>query len=113
MLNHLSKKGGSKLLQSKRAFMTRCLRLSTDAFPLAMSKALSCLTWVSIVLVELAGTGFALETILPQGDARASIVSPSFPGSRTRVRLAKLECRRAGETGEDPGCNGAGNHGSG
>jgi len=59
--------------------MTRCVRLSTEAFPLTMSKALSCLTWVSIILVVLAGTGFAAETILPKGDARASIVTRHFP----------------------------------
>jgi hypothetical protein len=44
-----------------------------------MSRVLSYATWAWIVLFRCAGDSSAEETVLPQGDARASIVSRHFP----------------------------------
>ena len=41
--------------------------------------ALSCAAWTCLVLLCAASDGFAGETLLPQGDAPAAIVSPHFP----------------------------------
>jgi len=44
-----------------------------------MSRVILCVTWMCIVLVRWAGDSPAAEIILPQGNARASIVNCHFP----------------------------------
>ena len=44
-----------------------------------MSRILFYLTWTCLVLFRWAGDSSAAETVLPQGDARAAIVSRHFP----------------------------------
>src|SRR3990172_1952628 len=44
-----------------------------------MSRVLFYVTWTCTVLARWAGDSSAQETVLPQGDARASIVSRHFP----------------------------------
>lgn len=47
---------------------------------MTMSSALSCGLGICLVLAGGAGDGAAAETVLPQGDARAALVSAHFPG---------------------------------
>ena len=44
-----------------------------------MSRILFYVTWTCLVLSRSAGDSFAEETVLPQGDARAAIVSRHCP----------------------------------